>query len=168
MATRRSPGVVRDAITKYLDGIEDDASIDEIYDAVSIALGGEVARSSVRSYLNLNTPSIHPYGPWSLSPGPSMTDNYIYGQATLLLDDCLSWLPGRADRSIHAVVTDPPYGFVEYSSEQKAKLRSGRGGVWRSLPLRWPSALSVAVYRADHPEDLEVVLDVLFTAGRRR
>ena len=58
MATRRSPGVVRDAITKYLGEIEDDASIDEIYDAVSIALSGEVARSSVRSYLNLNTPQV--------------------------------------------------------------------------------------------------------------
>lgn len=58
MATRRSPGVVRDAITRYLGEIEDDASIDEIYDAVSIALSGEVARSSVRSYLNLNTPQV--------------------------------------------------------------------------------------------------------------
>jgi len=63
-----------------------------------------------------------------------VTDTFSYRQATLLLDDCLSWLPGRADRSIHAVVTDPPYGFVEYSSKQKAKLRSGRGGVWRIPP----------------------------------
>ena len=63
-----------------------------------------------------------------------MTETFSYGQATLLLDDCLSWLPGRADRSIHAVVTDPPYGLVEYSSKQKAKLRAGRGGVWRIPP----------------------------------
>lgn len=63
-----------------------------------------------------------------------MTEPFCYHQATLLLDDCLSWLPGRADRSIHAVVTDPPYGLVEYSSKQKAKLRSGRGGVWRVPP----------------------------------
>jgi site-specific DNA-methyltransferase (adenine-specific) len=63
-----------------------------------------------------------------------MTDTFSYRQSTLVLDDCLSWLPGRADRSIHAVVTDPPYGFVEYSTAQKAKLRSGRGGVWRIPP----------------------------------
>lgn len=63
-----------------------------------------------------------------------MTDRFTYGQATLLNDDCLSWLPDRPDRSIHAVVTDPPYGFVEYSNEQKAKLRAGRGGVWRIPP----------------------------------
>ena len=56
MATRRSPGVVRDAITRYLSEVETDASVDEIYAAVSNKLGGEVARSSVRSYLNLNTP----------------------------------------------------------------------------------------------------------------
>lgn len=63
-----------------------------------------------------------------------MIDTFNYRQATLLLDDCLSWLSDRADRSIHAVVTDPPYGFVEYTNKQKAKLRSGRGGVWRIPP----------------------------------
>src|SRR5215469_9989258 len=63
-----------------------------------------------------------------------VTDAFSYGQARLLLDDCRSWLPGQADRSIHAVVTDPPYGLVEYSSKHKAKLRSGRGGVWRIPP----------------------------------
>jgi site-specific DNA-methyltransferase (adenine-specific) len=63
-----------------------------------------------------------------------MTEAFSYRQATLVLDDCLTWLPTRADRSIHAVVTDPPYGFVEYSTKQKAKLRSGRGGVWRIPP----------------------------------
>src|SRR6185437_12726274 len=63
-----------------------------------------------------------------------VTDVFSYRQATMVLDDCLSWLPGRADRSIHAVVTDPPYGLVEYSIKQKAKLRSGRGGVWRIPP----------------------------------
>jgi site-specific DNA-methyltransferase (adenine-specific) len=64
----------------------------------------------------------------------AMTEAFSYRQATLLLDDCLAWLPSRADRSIHAVVTDPPYGFVEYSTKQKAKLRAGRGGVWRIPP----------------------------------
>ena len=61
-------------------------------------------------------------------------DAFEYGRATLLRRDCLSWLAERAERSLHAVVTDPPYGLVEYTSEQKAKLRSGRGGVWRVPP----------------------------------
>jgi site-specific DNA-methyltransferase (adenine-specific) len=36
--------------------------------------------------------------------------------------------------SIHAVVTDPPYGLVEYSEREQAKLRIGRGGLWRIPP----------------------------------
>jgi site-specific DNA-methyltransferase (adenine-specific) len=48
--------------------------------------------------------------------------------------DCLDWLQQHPDRSIHAVVTDPPYGLVEYSSQQQRKLRAGRGGVWRIPP----------------------------------
>jgi DNA modification methylase len=38
------------------------------------------------------------------------------------------------DSSFHAVVTDPPYGLLEYSEEQQAKLRNGKGGVWRIPP----------------------------------
>ena len=35
---------------------------------------------------------------------------------------------------IHAVVTDPPFGLVEYTPKEQAKLRRGRGGVWRLPP----------------------------------
>ena len=49
-------------------------------------------------------------------------------------DDCFAWLEGRAARSVHAVVTDPPYGLKEYTSAEKRKLRRGRGGVWRIPP----------------------------------
>jgi site-specific DNA-methyltransferase (adenine-specific) len=35
---------------------------------------------------------------------------------------------------VHGVVTDPPYGLVEYSAAQQEKLRNGRGGVWRLPP----------------------------------
>jgi len=48
--------------------------------------------------------------------------------------NCLEWLPGCAEESIHAVVTDPPYGLVEYHPQQQAKMRKGRGGVWRIPP----------------------------------
>ncbi len=63
-----------------------------------------------------------------------MNEVFEYGQATLLLQDCLAWLCKRAERSVHAVVTDPPYGLLEYTAEQKEKLRAGRGGVWRIPP----------------------------------
>jgi site-specific DNA-methyltransferase (adenine-specific) len=48
--------------------------------------------------------------------------------------DCFDWLAARDAVSIQAVVTEPPYGLVEYSEEQQAKLRAGRGGVWRIPP----------------------------------
>ena len=48
--------------------------------------------------------------------------------------DCFDWLEQRAFNSIHAVVTDPPYGLHEYSPEQQSKLRNGKGGVWRIPP----------------------------------
>jgi DNA modification methylase len=36
--------------------------------------------------------------------------------------------------SVHAIVTDPPYGLKEYTHTEKEKLRKGRGGVWRIPP----------------------------------
>ena len=57
-----------------------------------------------------------------------------FGRATLINDDCFSWLGRREPSSVHGVVTDPPYGLVEYSDKEQAKLRAGRGGVWRIPP----------------------------------
>src|SRR3989454_5266053 len=48
--------------------------------------------------------------------------------------DTFEWLDSAEPHSIHAVVTDPLYGLIEYSDEQLAKRRIGRGGVWRIPP----------------------------------
>ena len=48
--------------------------------------------------------------------------------------DCFEWLRIREEKSIHAVVTDPPYGMVEYEESNLIKLEAGRGGVWRIPP----------------------------------
>ena len=53
---------------------------------------------------------------------------------SLYLDDCLAWMDEHSANSIHAIVTDPPYGLKEYNSEEKRKLRRGKGGVWRIPP----------------------------------
>jgi tRNA G10 N-methylase Trm11 len=58
----------------------------------------------------------------------------VIGNATLVLADCLTWLSSRESSSIHAVVTDPPYGLKEYSNHEQEKLRAGKGGVWRIPP----------------------------------
>lgn len=54
----------------------------------------------------------------------------------LIHGDCLEEMGRLADHSLHAVCTDPPYGLVEFSALEVAKLREGRGGVWR-LPPKW-------------------------------
>jgi site-specific DNA-methyltransferase (adenine-specific) len=56
------------------------------------------------------------------------------GRASLFHEDCLAWLRRRESRSIHAVVTDPPYGLREFEAQEQQKLRAGRGGVWRIPP----------------------------------
>ncbi len=57
-----------------------------------------------------------------------------FGRARLFHADCLTWLRECPPSSIHAVVTDPPYGLVEYTAKEQAKLRRGHGGVWRIPP----------------------------------
>lgn len=57
-------------------------------------------------------------------------------QPTLMLGDCMSAMAELEDASIHGVCTDPPYGLVEFSPDEVAKLRAGKGGVWR-LPPKW-------------------------------
>lgn len=48
--------------------------------------------------------------------------------------DAFSWLSSADPHSIEAVVTDPPYGLLEYSSLELEKRSSGKGGVWRIPP----------------------------------
>lgn len=50
------------------------------------------------------------------------------------LGDCLVWMAQQEPQSVHAIVTDPPYGVKEYTETEKAKLRDGHGGVWRIPP----------------------------------
>ena len=52
----------------------------------------------------------------------------------LVLADALQWMAERDENSVHAIVTDPPYGLIEFDAEEQAKLRRGRGGVWRIPP----------------------------------
>lgn len=52
----------------------------------------------------------------------------------LVQADAFAWLSQAQPASIHAVVTDPPYGLVEYTPEELEKRRNGKGGVWRIPP----------------------------------
>jgi site-specific DNA-methyltransferase (adenine-specific) len=143
---RKRPGEVRDAILGVLESQPQGASIATIAEQVS-ALIGEVPASSIRSYLRLNTPELFirmdraQYSlkgleqPDEATPAASPREqHFTFGNAKLILDDCFSWLDRQPANSIHAVVTDPPYGLIEYSEDEQRKLRGGRGGVWRIPP----------------------------------
>ncbi len=45
--------------------------------------------------------------------------------------DAFEWLSCREPVSIQAIVTDPPYGIVEYLPDQLQKKRDKNGGIWR-------------------------------------
>ena len=109
---------------------------------------GPTPSSSIRSYLRLNTPEIffrEDRGIYRLkenaindtlpeSPAEGEQKSFEVGNAKIILADCFDWIAKREPNSIHAVVTDPPYGLHEYTPEQQTKLREGRGGVWRIPP----------------------------------
>ena len=141
MNYRAAPGIVRDSIVDYLMASES-ASIAEIQQAVASRLGN-IPASSVRSYLNLNTPDLfertsrghyrlRAVNYQAVKPNPVVA--HTIDRAQLVEANCFDWLRAREPRSIHAIVTDPPYGLVEYSHTQQTKLRKGRGGVWRIPP----------------------------------
>jgi site-specific DNA-methyltransferase (adenine-specific) len=146
---------VRDAIISVLAARPKGASTSEIENAVKVTIG-HAAPSSIRSYLRLNTPDLfkrNARGHYALrvrrsgavkeaTPIPYGEEatigldwpSFSFGKARLYHADCFAWLQRQPPNSIHAVVTDPPYGLFEYTPEQQAKLRVGRGGVWRIPP----------------------------------
>lgn len=147
---KQSPGAVRDSIIRALSARPRGAAVAEIHRSVNESLGPTSA-SSVRSYLNLNTPkyfvrsergvyklredlfnesSIRPFD----GDAVSKHQEYRYGNARLLHADCFEWLRNQPECSVHAIVTDPPYGLIEYSDREQQKMKSGKGGVWRIPP----------------------------------
>lgn len=146
--SRRRPGEVRDAIIDYLRDKNSGATVADIRQAVAQRLKGELAESSVRSYLRLNADgelqrvSAGVYkladaavAESSACPSSGVSDLIMqFGQSRLYHADCLRWLRAQPENSIHAIVTDPPYGLMEYSPDQQAKLRRRKGGVWRIPP----------------------------------
>ena len=59
---------------------------------------------------------------------------HLSERATYILGDTIHWLSDLPPNSLHAIVTDPLYGLIEYDEKNHNKLRAGRGGVWRIPP----------------------------------
>lgn len=147
-ATRNAPGQVRDAILQVMSLTSQPLSVGQIEERVSQVIG-PTPTSSVRSYLRLNTPEMfvrETRGYYAvrratitgqqrdLFTSSAGGEPVTFGKAQLFNADCFDWLERRDDNTLHAVVTDPPYGLHEYTPEQQTKLRNGQGGVWRIPP----------------------------------
>lgn len=59
---------------------------------------------------------------------------HLSDRATYIHEDAVRWLAELPANSIHAIVTDPPYGLTEYNENQLLKRKSGSGGIWRVPP----------------------------------
>jgi hypothetical protein len=146
--SRYAPGQVRDAVIHVLSLTSRPLSVKEIEDRVSEMIG-PTPDSSVRSYLRLNTPDMfvrEARGVYTVqrTVGGGVQKDFFeklswrepvrFGKSIIFHADCFDWIEQQEDNTIHAVVTDPPYGLYEYLPEQQNKLRNGRGGVWRIPP----------------------------------
>lgn len=77
------------------------------------------------------------------------------GRYCLYRDDCFDWLARQPEHTVHAVVTDPPYGLKEFTDVETTKLRRGHGGIWRIPPRldghqRAPVPRFTVLNRHDH------------------
>lgn len=61
-------------------------------------------------------------------------DSTQLGRSRAIHADCLEWMGRVPEGSVHAIVTDPPYGVKEFDDDQLAKRASGKGGIWRIPP----------------------------------
>lgn len=62
-------------------------------------------------------------------------DQISFGRSSIIHADCIDWLQRVPENSIHAVVTDPPYGHREYEASELERLKNGnKGGIWRLPP----------------------------------
>lgn len=173
---------MRDAIISILSNKPRGASILEIEEGVR-RLIGDSASSSIRSYLRLNSESLfrrEDRGIYSIRetaalyeehPGETRQSasfkEFAFGRAKLVEADCFEWLRRQGENSIHAVVTDPPYGLVEYAPEQQEKLRKGKGGVWR-IPPEFDGAKRSPLPRFTvlSPDDVEELVQFFLKWGR--
>lgn len=147
-SSTKRPGTVRDAIIGVLEENSTPLTSKEVHERVCQKIG-ETPASSVRSYLQNNRDSIFhqvsrgrytlqepivDYRTRDLIESVAPVESFVSGRARMILQDCIEWLERAPDKSVHALVTDPPYGLVEYTQKEQEKLKARRGGVWRLPP----------------------------------
>jgi site-specific DNA-methyltransferase (adenine-specific) len=64
-----------------------------------------------------------------------MSSETRIGRSLAVHADAFDWLSGVPTQSLHAIVTDPPYGVKEFAPDQLRRLHNGnKGGIWRIPP----------------------------------
>jgi site-specific DNA-methyltransferase (adenine-specific) len=82
-------------------------------------------------------------------------ESYPTRHGLIVRADCFEWLNGLPPGSVHAIVTDPPYGVKEFEPDSLHRLRTGNiGGIWRIPPsydghVRAPLPRFTALTRAE-------------------
>jgi site-specific DNA-methyltransferase (adenine-specific) len=71
---------------------------------------------------------------------------YRNSHYTIFNADAFAWLKLQRANSFQAVVTDPPFGLIEYTPKELNKRRNGSGGIWR-LPNAFDGAQRQATPR---------------------
>jgi site-specific DNA-methyltransferase (adenine-specific) len=71
------------------------------------------------------------------SAAPPLIFDYCHhaaGKSLLIHADCFEWMGRVPENTVHAIVTDPPYGVKEYDFDQLKKRANGNRGIWRIPP----------------------------------
>lgn len=55
--------------------------------------------------------------------------SHAIGRSRIVHADCFEGLGRIPENTLHAIVTDPPYGVKEYDFEQIEKRANGNGGI---------------------------------------
>jgi len=138
----RARGAVRDSIISYLAALDREATLEEINQAVSLSLGS-VPASSIRSYLNLNVPTIfRRTARGRIHCGrltrPRFTEYASTRRSGTVRPCSITQIVLSGWRHVRAISSRrcdrPPYSILEYSEKELEKLRRGKGGVWRIPP----------------------------------
>lgn len=61
-------------------------------------------------------------------------ESSAFTRSLAIYADCFAWMQRAPAESMHAIVTDPPYGIKEYDPDKLEKRSNGHGGVWRIPP----------------------------------
>ncbi len=93
-----------------------------------VGSGTKARRTSPRRVRELSLPL---FNVPSVAPHRECSGDLLYH---IVQCDAFEWLQRAPENSIHAVVTDPPYGLIEFTAEQLEKRQNGKGGVWRIPP----------------------------------